>query len=81
MNITNSDFQKISKALYLTHGKIFNSLDEDSKQAIVDAEVVMVNLIKKQKANNKRTASYIAEKRKNDKLYARENSYKEKKGR
>ena len=79
MNITNKDFEVIKKALeLLPTGEEFNKLSKEYQDIIVNADTVMVNLLKKKKANNERTSKYIAEKRKTDKNYAR-TSY-EKKG-
>lgn len=72
MNITNSDFKAIEKALeLLPHGEAFNDLSEDEQKTILTAEMIMIKLYRKKKANNKRVAEYIAEKRKTNKNYAR----------
>lgn len=72
MNITNSDFEAIEKALkLLPHGEAFNALSDDEQKTIIDAEMTMIMLYRKKKANNKRVAEYIAEKRKTNKNYAR----------
>ena len=72
MNMTNADFEAIEKALrLLPEGKEFDKLDKGTQDIIVNAEVVMVKLYKKRKADNKRTADYIANKRKTNKNYAR----------
>lgn len=72
MYITNADFAAIEAALrLLPNGKEFRILPEETQKIIIDAEVVMVNLCKKKKRDNKRTAEYIAEKRKGNKEYAR----------
>ncbi len=72
MNLTNNDFLAIEKALaLLPHGEDFNNLTKETQEIIIKADQVMINLYKKKKANNKRTADYIAEKRKTNKNYAR----------
>jgi len=72
MNLTNSDFEAISKALQLLpSGEQFRELDPDIQLIIIQADMTMANLIKKKKQVNKRTAQYIAEKRILDKNYAR----------
>lgn len=72
MNMTNDDFKKIEKALMLLpQGEEFKALPKETQDIIVDANVVMVRLLKKKKTNNAKTANYIAEKRKLDKNYAR----------
>lgn len=72
MNITNEDFKTIEEALkLLPRGDEFNNLPKEKQETIVNADLVMVNLLKKRKANNERTAKYIASKRVNDKNYAR----------
>ena len=72
MNLTNADFEAISKALQLLpSGEQFMVLDPDMQATIVKADVVMSNLLKKKKRVNQRTAQYIAKKRQADKNYAR----------
>lgn len=72
MNMTNSDFKKIEAALMLfPNGKEFEALPQEEQDIIIEAEMVMMNLLKKKKRDNKRTSEYIAEKRKTDKNYAR----------
>lgn len=72
MNITNSDFEAIKKALeLLPRGEAFKTLSDDEQKTIVSAETVMIKLYKKKKTDNKRTAEYIAKKRKTSKNYAR----------
>lgn len=72
MNITKADFDSIEKALMLLpQGEEFNALPQEKQDIIVNAHVVMVGLYKKRQTNNKRVAEYIANKRKNDKNYAR----------
>ena len=72
MFLTNKDFKAIEKALeLLPQGEAFKNLDKESQDIIVNASVTMVSLLKKKEKNNKRTAEYIAEKRKVNKNYAR----------
>lgn len=72
MNITNSDYKAIERALrLLPQGEEFNALPENEQKTILNAELIMIKLYKKRKANNKRAAEYIAEKRKTNKNYAR----------
>lgn len=71
MNITNKDFKAIEAALQTITPERFKQLTPEEQQAVIMADNTMVNLLKKQKANNKRTAEYIANKRVNDKNYAR----------
>lgn len=72
MNLTKKDFMAIEAALkLLPQGEAFKELCEDEQKIIVNAEVTMLNLLKKKRTNNERTKLYIAEKRKTDKNYAR----------
>ena len=74
MYLTNKNFEAIEKALrLLPHGKEFDQLDKENQDIIVNAEVVMVELLKKKNASNEKTAKYIADKRKINKNYARSN--------
>lgn len=72
MNITNKDFEAIEKAvLLLPAGEAFSRLNKETQQIIIDADVVLTKLIHKKKEQNRKTAEYIAERRKTDKNYAR----------
>ena len=72
MYLTNEEFNAIKKALeLLPHGEEFNNLDKGNQNIIVNADTTMINLLKKKKANNKKVAEYIADKRKSNKNYAR----------
>lgn len=72
MNITNKEFEAIEKALeLLPHGKTFIGLNEETQNIILNADKAMLNLMKKKEKDNKRTAKYIAEKRKTNPNYAR----------
>lgn len=72
MFLTNAEFEAIKNALeLLPHGEKFENLDKESQNIIVNADSTMIGLLKKKKANNKKVAEYIADKRKNNKNYAR----------
>ena len=72
MYLTNDEFKAIEKALeLLPHGNTFVGLSEEKQNIIVNADRAMVNVLKKKKAANKKTAEYIANKRKLNKNYAR----------
>lgn len=72
MNITNKEFDAIKKALdLLPKCAGFDALRKESQDIIINADVVMMNLLKKRERDNKRTAEYIAGKRKVNKNYAR----------
>lgn len=72
MNITNKEFEAIEMALkLLPRGDEFKNLPRETQDIIVNADATMVNLVRKKNANNKRTAEYIANKRKENKNYAR----------
>lgn len=72
MNITRSDYEIISAALQmLPQGEAFTLLNEEAQQKIIAADRVMVQLLQKKKEQNRRTAAYIADRRKTDKTYAR----------
>lgn len=72
MYITKNDFNTLKKAIeLLPHEKQFNNLTEEQKNIIIKADAVLIELLKKRKKDNKRQAAYIAEKRKNNKNYAR----------
>lgn len=72
MNITNKEFDAIKKALdLLPKGVWFKGLSVETQRIIIDADVTMMNLLKKKERTNKRTAEYIAGKRKTNKNYAR----------
>ena len=48
MNLTNKDFETIKKALeLLPTGEEFNKLSKEHQDIIVNADTVMVNLLKK----------------------------------
>lgn len=72
MFLTKEEFKAIEKALMLLpNGEEFRKLNKEEQDIVVNANVTMINLLKKRKKNNKKTAEYIAEKRKENKNYAR----------
>lgn len=72
MNITNSDFKTIEKALMLLpHGEEFEALTDEQQNIIVKADVTMVKLLKKKKKDVARQTKYINEKRSINKNYGR----------
>lgn len=72
MNITNKQYEALKAAIYLLpSGDAFTALPKEEQDTIVAAQVVLINLYRKKKASNKKTAEYIANKRKTDKNYAR----------
>lgn len=72
MNITNKEFEAIEMALkLLPRGDEFKNLPRETQDTIVRADTTMVNLLQKKKKSNKRTAEYVANKRKENKNYAR----------
>lgn len=72
MNITKAQFKAIEDALrLLPQGDAFKALTPDAQAIISDADKVLIDLDKKRKRDNKRTAEYIAEKRKTNPDYAR----------
>ena len=72
MYLTIEDFRAIDKALMmLPSGNKFATLSKEEQDIIINAKVVMTNLLKKRKVSNKKTAKYIADKRKSNPDYAR----------
>jgi hypothetical protein len=72
LNITNKQYEALKAAIYLLpSGDAFTALPKEEQDTIVAAQVVLVDLYRKKKASNKKTADYIANKRKTDKNYAR----------
>ena len=72
MNITNKQYEALKAAIYLLpSGDAFTALPKEEQDTIVAAQVVLIDLYRKKKASNKKTADYIANKRKTDKNYAR----------
>lgn len=68
MNVTNTDFEAIENALYLLKEK---EAGRKEKRIIKNAFSVLEKLQEKKQKDNERTKNYIAEKRVNDKNYAR----------
>ena len=76
MNITNDDFKTLHAAIS------FAKHEHKDNEIILSADNVLKRLIEKKEKDNKRIASYIADKRKTNKDYAnggKEMTYKEKK--
>lgn len=72
MNITKAQFKAIEDAIrLLPQGDAFKALSPEVQTIISDADKVLLDLDKKRKRDNKRTAEYIAEKRKSNPNYAR----------
>lgn len=72
MNITKAQFKAIEDAIrLLPQGDAFKALSPEVQAIISDADKVLIDLDKKRKRDNKRTAEYIAEKRKSNPDYAR----------
>lgn len=72
MNLTNKEYKSILAALMLLpQGEAFKMLNEEAQQTIIEADRTMVGLLRKQKEQNRKTAAYIAGRRKTDKNYAR----------
>jgi len=72
LNITNKQYEALKAAIYLLpFGDAFTALPKEEQDTIVAAQVVLIDLYRKKKVSNKKTADYIANKRKTDKNYAR----------
>lgn len=72
MNITTAQFKALEDALrLLPQGDAFKALTPEEQTTIAEADKVLIDLIKKRRRDNKRTAEYIAEKRKTNPNYAR----------
>ena len=72
MNITKAQFKVLEDALQLLpQGDAFKALPPEVQTIISEADKIMIDLDKKRKRDNKRTAEYIAEKRKTNPDYAR----------
>lgn len=66
------EFDAILKALeLLPSGDAFNALPKNQQDVICKADEIMIKLYRRQRDSNRKTAAYIAEKRKTDKNYAR----------
>ena len=78
MNITNKQYEALKAAIYmLPSGDAFTALPKEEQDTIVAAQMVLMDLYRKKKASNKKTAAYIADRRKADKNYARSKKGKE----
>lgn len=78
MNITNKQYEALNKAIYLLpSGDAFKALPKEEQETIMAAQVVLIDLARKKMADNKKTAAYIANRRKADKNYARSRKEKE----
>lgn len=78
MNITNKQYEALKAAIYLLpSGDAFTALPKEEQDTIVAAQMVLMELYRKKKAINKKTADYIANRRKADKNYARSKKGKE----
>ena len=72
MYITNADFKAIEMAIrLLPEGEEYLKLPKETQDIIRNADVTLMKLQKKKKADNERISAYIADKRKVDKNYAR----------
>ena len=72
LNITNKQYEVLKAAIYmLPSGDAFKALPKEEQETIMAAQVVLIDLACKKTADNKRTAAYIANRRKTDKNYAR----------
>lgn len=72
MYLTKEEFNIIEKALLLLpQGEEFDKLNKKLQDVILDADCVMISLLKKKEKSNERIAKYIANKRKTNKNYAR----------
>ena len=66
------EFEAIREALeLLPMGDAFNALPKNQQDIICKADAVIVKLYRRKRDSNRKTAAYIAEKRKTDKNYAR----------
>ena len=72
MNITNTQFERI-KAIYsiIPAGRDFFKQDATTQEIILYFDQTIKQLDAKRAADNKRISQYIANKRKNNKNYAR----------
>ena len=67
-NIKNAEFQIIEQALSLID---YNNLNPIQQNIVTQADVAMMNVLKRQKANNEKTKIAIRNKRKINPNYAR----------
>jgi len=81
MNMTNADFKAIEEALaLLPQGEAFDALPKKDQDTIIQADIVMVNLLRKKKKDVARQVAYINNKRKQNPNYGRGKSIYIKKG-
>lgn len=60
MYLTREEFDTIKKALeLLPHGNTFVGLSEEKQDIIINADKVMVNLLKKNNAEEKEVTDYV----------------------
>lgn len=72
MYISVEEFDILEKAVkLLPYGEGFNALSHEEQATILKADLVLQELYRKRKAFNKKTATYVAERRKTDKNYGR----------
>ena len=77
MYIKKSEFEAIAKVIYnqghhyTPEGKHFESLPDEMKEALYNADIALINVCKRNEIQNRKTADYIANKRKINKNYAR----------
>ena len=77
MYIKTSEFKAIGDVLFnqvgefVPQGEAFEALPKEQKEAIYKADMAFMAILKRHKAQNKKTARYIASKRKENKNYAR----------
>ena len=76
MQIKKDEYEAIENALMLLpQGEWFKRLNEETQTIIINADIAMVEILKRKKRSNKKTAEYIAERRKTDKNYARKKEH------
>ena len=72
MYLTVSDMKKLDRALHMAfQPKVFDTLTTDQRQAVIEADMVIMRLYKKRKILNTETYKKIKEKRKTDPNYGR----------
>ena len=72
MQVKKSEYDAIAKALeLLPSGVNFKELNAETQNIILNADNAMLNILRRKKDQNRKTADYIAEKRKTNKNYAR----------
>lgn len=72
MNMTNKDFETIERALrLLPQDEDFKNLPAEQRDAIIEADKVMMKLARKKREMNAFKAEYVAKKRIDNKGYGR----------